>query len=127
MPTHLFSYTVSAMLNKLPRRSRVLATVYSILYGRVSKKTPIKSNLEQFSGVVYDEDNGREKLEDKLYKYKLMYIREVLAFFGKDPSGERDEVIKRLVDYLEKPKPSDEKYDLPATATGLKKKKKSER
>lgn len=49
-------------------------------------------------------------LEAKVNRMMLRPIREILAFFGQDPEGEREDVVSRLADFLMKPAPSDEKY-----------------
>jgi len=76
----------------------------------MTKAAPAKEQLGKFSGVVYDDSKGREHLEIKLNSFQLKPLREVLAFFGQDPAGEREDVVKRLADFLERPKASDETY-----------------
>jgi len=81
---------VASQINKRKRNDEVLTTLYGIIYGRVTKKSPIKDHLLQFSGVVYDDDEkGREKLEGKLEKINLNSLREIMIFFGQDPDGKK--------------------------------------
>lgn len=102
---------VASQINKRKRSDDVLTTLYGILYGRVTKKSPIKDHLLQFSGVVYgDDDKGREKLEGKLEKINLNYLREIMIFFGQDPEGKKEEVVDHLATFLEKPSASDEDF-----------------
>jgi len=101
---------VASQINKLTRSNEVLTTLYGILYGRVTKKSPIKDHLLEFSGVVYEDDKGRDKLEAKLEKINLNVLREILIFFGQDPDGKKEEVVDHLAAFLEKPSASDEDY-----------------
>jgi len=102
---------VATQINKRKRSDEVLATLYGIIYGRVTKKSPIKDHLLQFSGVVYDDDEkGREKLEGKLEKINLNSLREIMIFFGQDPDGKKEEVVDHLAAFLEKPSASDEDF-----------------
>jgi hypothetical protein len=107
---------VASLIKKLPKSSSVIGTIYSIVYGRMEKSAPAKEQLGQFSGVVYDDTKTRATLEAKLHSFKLQPLREALAFFGQDPDGERDDVVKRLADFLERPKASDEKFFVASSA-----------
>eukprot|EP00027_Filamoeba_sp_ATCC50430_P009890 CAMPEP_0168560530 /NCGR_PEP_ID=MMETSP0413-20121227/11109_1 /TAXON_ID=136452 /ORGANISM="Filamoeba nolandi, Strain NC-AS-23-1" /LENGTH=310 /DNA_ID=CAMNT_0008591837 /DNA_START=23 /DNA_END=955 /DNA_ORIENTATION=- len=102
---------VASKIKNRPKSDDVLQSVHSICVGgRVSKKTDIKGHLNQFSGVVYDDDFTRKQLEARIDRFHLRVIREVLAFFGQDPDGEREELVGRLTDFLEKPSASDKSY-----------------
>jgi hypothetical protein len=90
-------------INKRTRDDEVLRMVHGILLGRVNKKVPVKNNLKEFSGVHYDDEKGREHLEAKFDRHKLRDIREMAKFFGVEHEGEKEEVVKRIVDFLEKP------------------------
>jgi len=99
--------------NKRTRNDPVLKILYSILFGRVTKKSPIKDNLLAFSGVVYEEDEaekGRDKLLAKIEKLTVHEIKDVLIFFGQNPEGLKEELVEKLADFLEKPKASTEDY-----------------
>jgi len=105
---------VVAQINKRKKSDDLLRTVHGLLLGRVNKKVNVKENLLAFSGVVYDDDKGRSKLEQKVARLNLRVLREALAFFGQNPEGERDELVPRLSDFLEKPKPSEDVFHVGA-------------
>jgi len=105
---------VVAHVNKRKKSDDLLRTLHGLLLGRVNKKVNVKENLLAFNGVVYDDDKGRSKLEQKVARLNLRVLREALAFFGQDPEGERDELVPRLSDFLEKPKPSDDVFHVGA-------------
>jgi len=105
---------VVAHVNKRKKSDDLLRTLHGLLLGRVNKKVNVKENLLAFNGVVYDDDKGRSKLEQKVARLNLRVLREALAFFGQDPEGERDDLVPRLSDFLEKPKPSEEVYHVGA-------------
>jgi len=93
-------------ISKRPKSSDLLQTIHTLLLGRANKKTDVKGNLGQFSGVVYDE-KGREKFEARVQTKKVKDLRDINEFFGQDRSGDKEDLIKRLVDFLEKPKASE--------------------
>jgi len=101
---------VAKEINNRLRSDDLLRTVHQVLLGRVNKKTALKDNLLAFNGVVYEDSKGREKLEQKLERLTVRTLKELCAFFGQDPDGTRDELVPRLADFLEKPKPSDTTY-----------------
>jgi hypothetical protein len=112
---------VASKLKSLPKSHSVIDSIYSIVYGRMMKSAPAKKQLGKFSGVVYDDDKGRQHLESKLFSFKTKPLRDVLAFFGQNPEGDKDDLVKRLANFLERPKESDEQYPL----SSLKKRKRS--
>jgi len=117
---------VSAQINKRTRGDEVLRMVHGLIIGRVNKKVQVKSNLKQFSGIVYEDDKGRERLEQKLERHKLNQLREIARFFGQDDQGEKDDLVKVIADFVEKPSASDRSYSpKKASSSGSKKKKSS--
>jgi len=101
-------------------KDELLRDIHSLAFGgRPTKKTEVKDDLLAFSGVVYDDDEkGREKLEDRIWKRRKNNVQHVLAFFGQDPKGEKEDLVKRLIDFLEKPSASKETYDIPPPTSG---------
>jgi len=90
-----------------------LRSVHGLLLGRASKKIDVKGNLLAFHGVVYDDDKGRDNLEAKLNRLLLRLLRQIAAFFNLDPEGEREDLVKRVADFLEKPKDTGETFKIP--------------
>lgn len=97
-------------VNKRLRNDELLKLVHTILYTRPTKKTALKANILAFNGVVYKDEHGRKKLEERIARYHAQDVREVAAFFGLNPSGKKDEIVDRISDFLEKPKATDETY-----------------
>jgi len=69
----------------------------------LQKKTAVKSNLLKFNGVDVKANNHRQHLESKLARHRMPDLRNVGHFFGVETSGTKEELVKRLADYLEKP------------------------
>jgi len=98
--------TVWIRITNRPKSSEILQKVHTLLLGKANKKTDVKGNLGLFNGIVYDE-KGREKFEARVQTKKLKDLREINSFFGQQKSGDKDDLTKRLVDFLEKPKASE--------------------
>jgi len=113
---------VVANINKRGKTDDLLRMLHGLLIGRVNKKTSVKSNLKEFSGIIYDDDKGRERLEGKLERHKLRELRDIARFFGQDDKGEREDLVKVIADFLEKPAPSDRTYSSPKKAASSKRK-----
>jgi len=101
---------ISAQINKRTSKDELLRSVHTLLLGRVNKKVNVKANLKEFSGLVYDDDHTREKFEQKLERHKLRELRDVARLFGQDDKGEKEDLVKAITDFLEKPKESDRSY-----------------
>jgi len=103
---------VAALLDKRKKSDELLSIIHGLVLGRVTKAVDVKKNLESFSGVVYgdDKDKGRKNLVTKIERLRVKQIQEVLAFFGQSPQGDKEELVGRLADFLEKPTPSSETY-----------------
>jgi len=101
---------VLAQINKRAGKDELLRMIHGLLLGRVNKKVPVKSNLKSFSGIIYDDEKGREKFEQKLERHKLRDLREIARFFGQEDDGEKEDLVKVITDFVEKPTPSDRSY-----------------
>lgn len=106
---------IIAQINKRTRNDEMLITLHELILGRVTKKVHVKDNLKNFSGMVYDEDNTKEKFEAKVSRLKVIEMKHLLRFFGLDPKGERDELEEKIIQFLEKPK--DLEYSSPVKST----------
>jgi hypothetical protein len=111
---------VLSQINKRPRSDELLRLVHNLFIGRVNKKVQVKSNLKSFSGVVYDDDKGRERLEAKLARQKVRDLREIARFFAVDDEGERDDLVETILKYVEKPFPSDKEASSPKKSSSKK-------
>jgi len=109
---------IAAQINKRPRSDDLLKLIHGTLLGKVTKKVEVKENLGAFCGVVYEDNKkGRINLENKLNTILLKPLRQVNAFFGLSPEGEREDVVGRLADWLEKPKDTGETFEIPGEKT----------
>jgi hypothetical protein len=112
---------VATYLSKHPKSDPTLRTLHGLLIGRVNKSINIKENLGQFSGIVYDEDLDRQKMENKLEKHPISELRDFLDVFGLERHGRtKEELVTQITDYLEKPSGE------PATTPAPKKRKRSQ-
>jgi hypothetical protein len=103
---------VASLIAKRTRNDLLLRSLHNILLGRVNKKIPLKDNLLAFNGVVFDETHTRQKFEQKLETLPVPKLKNILAFFGQEHKGKKDELIPQLADFLEKPKASDTLYEV---------------
>jgi hypothetical protein len=88
-----------------------LKNLHSLVFGgRVTKQTKIKDNLLAFSGVVYEENESRDTLAAKIARLHKSDVRDILIFFGQDPSGEKEDIVQSLAKFLEKPEASDKDF-----------------
>jgi len=112
---------IAAQIKKRAKSDDLLQTLHTIVYGKASKDTDVKENLSKFSGLVYEDDEkGRKALENKLNGYMLRPLRAIAALLGQDPEGDREEIVERIANFLEKPKDFEKTYPIP----GEKKKRK---
>jgi len=104
---------ILASLNKRRSSDEALIALHGVVLGKVTKAVKVKANLKQFSGVVYDDDKNREKLEDKLHKLHMNSLREVARLVGVLSTGDKDDLVARLCDWAEKPHDADEAIESP--------------
>jgi len=116
---------VFSQINKRPRSDELLRLVHNLFIGRVNKKVQIKANLKQFSGVTYDDDKGRERLEAKLQRQKVRDLREIARFFAIEDEGERDDLVENIIKFVEKPFQSDREPSSPKKSSPKKSSSKS--
>eukprot|EP00752_Nemacystus_decipiens_P014574 g12979.t1 len=98
---------VPVMLTKADADHDLLKAFHSFLYGGVGKKTVRKKNIRSFSGFPEDDDKGARK--NKLAqskKWTMPSLRDLCQLLGLDKSGDKTEVVDRLVDFLTSPDPS---------------------
>jgi hypothetical protein len=112
---------VLSQINKRGKNDELLRMIHGLLICRVNKKIPVKSNLKQFSGITYEDEKGREKFEAKLERHKLRDLRDIARFFGQDDSGEKEDLIKVIANFVEKPTPSERSYSSPKKSASKRK------
>jgi len=104
---------VAGEINSRTKNDELLRDIHNIILGRATKKVDVKGNLLEFNGIVYDETKTREYWEKKLGSQMKNILRQVCAFFGLNPSGNKEEICDRLLDFLEKPKDTGETFEIP--------------
>jgi len=104
---------IAARINARTNKNDLLHTLHTLVYGgRPNKKTPVKENLLSFKGIVYEEGKDSDYWEQRLARFKKNPLRDIAAFFGEDPKGDREDLVKRILAFLEKPADSDAKYPI---------------
>jgi len=100
---------------------KALLTLHFLAFGVPPKHTTVKKYLRDFSGVVYNADNNRARMESRIGSRNLVLLRELCTLLGVH-GGSRADMIKNVADFLEKPCVTDAKVKKTKTA-----KKKSEK
>ncbi|XP_076949050.1 DEK domain-containing chromatin-associated protein 3-like isoform X2 [Bidens hawaiensis] len=94
---------VSYKLSKKKVVDDTLKLLHTILFGRRGKAALVKSNILQFSGFVWPENEEKHKLKvkeklDKLNKEKLL---EFCDIFGMTVSGaNKEDIVVKLIDFM---------------------------
>jgi hypothetical protein len=92
-----------------------LRMLHTLVIGGNGKKKELKSNLLEFSGIVYpegkDEEEERQKMRERMYKLKMPDLKSVmdLADIDRSKISDKDDHCKRLLEWLEKPEASGKK------------------
>ncbi|KAL3800111.1 hypothetical protein ACHAW5_002792 [Stephanodiscus triporus] len=86
-----------------------LRMLHTLAIGGHGKKKELKSNLLEFSGIVYpegkDEEEERQKMKERMYKLKMPDLKSVmdLADIDRSKISDKEDHCKRLLEWLEKP------------------------
>jgi hypothetical protein len=98
---------VAMLLAKFKSSDPVITLAHRIIFGTPGRTQTAKKHLREFSGFVYDEDFKRENLIAKLSLKLVPSLRELSSLFCLDKSGSKEELVDRLVAFLEKPHETD--------------------
>ncbi|KAL4110323.1 hypothetical protein PRIC1_002014 [Phytophthora ramorum] len=94
------------------KQQEMIKQLYNIMFGRRFQQKNmkvIKEHILDFSGVIEQDDKSREHLFDKMGKWKLIFVHEVMDLLAVDRSkkaGETNDkkaLINRLIDWLYNP------------------------
>eukprot|EP00252_Welwitschia_mirabilis_P000459 TRINITY_DN1044_c0_g1_i1.p1 TRINITY_DN1044_c0_g1~~TRINITY_DN1044_c0_g1_i1.p1 ORF type:complete len:554 (+),score=178.30 TRINITY_DN1044_c0_g1_i1:330-1991(+) len=118
-------------LSKRKGSDEVLKHLHVFLYGRRAKPFHIKSNILQFSGFVWreNEEKMRTRLKEKLEKYNkdvLYNVCDILDVRNVKGTSKKEEIVHELIEFLESPHVTTE-IRLEDKAQALKDKKKRKR
>lgn len=83
----------------------VLKTVHALCFGVPGTKLNRKKNMRQFCGFAPDADKMavENKLIDNKKKWTVSFLKEACGLLSLERSGSREELCKRVVDYLAMP------------------------
>lgn len=96
-------------LSKVKGDSEVVKALHSLIYGKPGKKLESKKELRAFNGLPNDDkdpDHNKVivKVLEKKKQWTVSLLKEALGLFGCEKGGDREELVKRLVQYLALPK-----------------------
>ncbi|CAN6477832.1 unnamed protein product [Victoria cruziana] len=89
------------------RADDVLKMLHTILYGRRVKNFQIKSNISQFSGFVWADNEEKQKMKmkeklDKCFKSRLLEFCELLDMPAKF-NDRKEDLVDKLLEFMEAP------------------------
>ncbi len=92
-------------LGKYKGDDDVLKALHTLIYNTPGKKLEVKKHLKLFSGFAKDAkiDEITEKVLDKKKLWTVSNLKSALGLFGLLQSGDREDLVNRLVEYLAKP------------------------
>ncbi|CAI5716023.1 unnamed protein product [Peronospora destructor] len=98
------------------KQQEMIKQLYSIMFGRRFQQKNvkvIKEHILDFSGVIEQDEKSREHLIDKMGKWKLIFVHEVMDFLAVDRSKKsfdeegkllnKEGLLERLADWLYNP------------------------
>ncbi|CAI5716155.1 unnamed protein product [Peronospora destructor] len=98
------------------KQQEMIKQLYSIMFGRRFQQKNvkvIKEHILDFSGVIEQDEKSREHLIDKMGKWKLIFVHEVMDFLAVDRSKKsfdeegkllnKEVLLERLADWLYNP------------------------
>lgn len=125
---------VSETLSKKSGSSNELSALHKVMYSRVGKKRECKKNILQFSGLVFSGSaaDGQEKARAKIFKWSMPLIKNVMDLLKvnrsaksfSDGKASKDNLVDKLLGWLESPTAPVEKPKKPKKPKAEKKPKK---
>ncbi|KAK3807827.1 MAG: hypothetical protein J3Q66DRAFT_85037 [Benniella sp.] len=97
---------VNSNLDKLKAIDEIAKGLHRILFGKSGVTKTLKSNLREFNGFPAMDEHEEEAVEEKLGKWTVGGLRELLELFNLQTVGDKDAIIDRLMVFLKKPKDS---------------------
>ncbi|CAN4122003.1 unnamed protein product [Withania somnifera] len=93
------------------RKPDELKLLHTILYGRRGKAAQFKSNISQFSGFVWHENEEKQKMKvkeklDKCAKENLLELCDVLDIPVAKDTSRKEDLESQLMDFLVSPHPT---------------------
>ncbi|KAK3814457.1 MAG: hypothetical protein J3Q66DRAFT_37876 [Benniella sp.] len=97
---------LSANLDKLKVSDETVRGLHRLLFGRVTATKAPKSDIKAFYGFADLNEREEEAYEEKLGKWTVGGLRELLDLFNLEANGDKDALIERLMVFLKKPSDS---------------------
>lgn len=96
--------------------AEVMKRIHLLFYSKTAKPRNIKANILAFSGLPDCDDEKLDRIQDRIEKYSLALIkwifdtldidRSAASFAAEGKTLSKDDLIERLVYWIEKPKPN---------------------
>jgi len=99
---------VADQISSRKSTDKALSTLHHLAFGVPPKHISVKKNLREFSGVVYNAENNRARLESRIESRAVPLLRDLCTLLGVH-AGSRADMIKNIADFLEKPVATDAK------------------
>ncbi|KAF9945165.1 hypothetical protein BGZ65_011086, partial [Modicella reniformis] len=94
---------VSANLDKLKVSDETVRGLHRLLFGRVAPTKSPKNDIKAFHGFADLSEKDEESYEEKLGKWTVGGLRELLDLFNLEANGDKDALIERLMVFLKSP------------------------
>ncbi|OAQ22818.1 hypothetical protein K457DRAFT_279481 [Linnemannia elongata AG-77] len=98
--------TVNANLDKLKSSDETVKGLHRLLFGRVAPSKSPKNDLKAFNGFEHLSEKEEEALEEKLGKWTVGGLRELIDVFNLEAGGDKDALLERLMVFLKSPEDS---------------------
>jgi len=111
---------VADQISSRKSSDKALLTLHHLAFGVPPKHLTVKKFLRDFSGVVYNAENNRARMESRINSRSLVILRELCTLLGVH-GGSRADMVKNVADFLEKPAVTDAKVKKASKASKSKK------
>ncbi|ORZ06132.1 hypothetical protein BCR41DRAFT_171525 [Lobosporangium transversale] len=94
---------VSANLDKLKVSDETVKGLHRLLFGRVTATKSPKNDIKAFYGFADLSEKEEEAYEEKLGKWTVGGLRELIELFNLETGGDKDALLERIMVFLKKP------------------------
>lgn len=93
-------------LTKHKGDSELVKSLHNLMYNSLGKKSTAKHNLREFSGFPEEVSaiEKTDKLIENKKKWTVSILKDAMGLFGLEKGGNREDLCRRLVDYLSAPR-----------------------
>ena len=102
--------------HKFNASDEVLKGLHAVLYHRPGKRSEVKQNLREWSGLAEATEAQRDKMRARLGKWKLELVKQACTLLDLPLRGTKDELVQQMVAFLERPHAVAGRRDLVAAA-----------